>query len=391
MAKAATSGQSAPLITPGVYDQGVAQPAAQPGAPSMAVPAARGIQGAAAPAAPVQQAQDQLQAAPQQAQQAPTAGAAMPDLSESKTTVAQYQLPKNADGSTNIQEVIRPKKTADALFYQGPWQSKLRAEFERAYGVDKAMEMDAKLKTAAEAGYKQRVLEAAELQKAGDMQGVALKLNEIYNRDYVDGAFSNVRFLKDGQVEVVRFTPDGRIVDRSVQPMPDMVNAARQLLTPEERAKLIIGGGGKAGDYTILQNDAGGAVKYNKVTDEQTPIEGLRPTSMVSLDLRKDEMTARELDRAADNARADRADARAREALDKRGELTDAQKIAIKKADAEIETARATYHKWFNKRKAERAAAAPDKRKYISMTPITGTAEAKALAKAQEKKSTELE
>lgn len=276
---------------------------------------------------------------------------AMPDMSEATPTPERLRVPTREDGSVDIQELTRPKRTADALFYKGPWSTKLRADYLRAYGPEKTAEMDAKLKSAAEAGYKQRILEAAELQKAGDMRAVAYKLNEIYNRDYADGAFSNVRFIDEDRIEVVRFLPDGRIVDRTVQRMPDMITAARQLLTPEKRAELLVGGDRKASDITILQDaDSGDAVGYNKVTGERDPIPGLKPSSMIlgaeNLNLRKQEAAERRADRAADNARADRA-------AEDRGKMTDAQIQAQKLRDAKIKTARKELTAWENERRAK--------------------------------------
>lgn len=268
----------------------------------------------------------------------------MPDMSETKPAASAAKMPMLPDGSLNIPEVVRPKRTADALFYQGPWQSKLRAEYTRLNGAEAAVAMDAKLKSAAEAGYRQRVLEAAELQKAGDMKSAALKLNEIYNRDYVDGAFSNVRFIDDNTVEVVRFLPDGRIVDRTVQPMPDMMVAARQLLSEDKRAELLLGTGKKEKPMVFTDEATGQAVLYDHTTGNQETLQGLKPNSMVlgeqNLQLRKQESSERSADRAADNARADEAAARAERTAARSGKLTEAQIQANKIRDAKIKQAR---------------------------------------------------
>lgn len=279
----------------------------------------------------------------------PVNGVPMPDMSETKGAAAM-KLPTRPDGSLDIQEVVRPKRTADALFYHGPWQSKLRAEYAKVNGYEAAMAMDSKLKSAADTAFNQRILEAAELQKAGDMRAAALKLNEIYNRDYVDGAFSNVRFVDDNTIEVVRFLPDGRIVDRTVQPMPDMITMARGMLTPEKRAELITGSGKKEKPMVFTDEATGQAVLYDHTTGAQETLQGLKPNSMVlgeqNLQLRRQESAERSVDRAADNARADRADARA-------GKKTEAQVQADKLRDAKIRNARKEFSDWQKQRAAE--------------------------------------
>lgn len=258
---------------------------------------------------------------------------AAPAMNPGKTA----ELP--AAPKVDLQEIVRPKKTGDALFYHGPWQSKLRAEYEAVHGPEAAMAMDEKLKGAADRGYKQRVLEAAELQKAGDMKGAALKLNEIYNRDYVDGAFSNVRFIGNDTVEVVRFLPDGRIVDRYEQPMPDMVTQARQLLTPEQRAELLVSGLSKNKPLTMVDQATGEAVLVDPTDPtKQQRLPGVAPApafgTMVREDIARDQMAQRERENAIDNARADRTAATS-------GRMTEAQKQAQKLRDAKIKQARA--------------------------------------------------
>lgn len=251
----------------------------------------------------------------------------------------------------DIQEIVRPKKNGDALFYQGPWQSKLRAEYEAVHGTAAAMAMDAKLKDAAERGYRQRILEAAELQKAGDNRALALKLNEIYNRDYVDGAFSNVRLLNNNNIEVVRFLPDGRIVDRTVQPLPDMINQARQLLSEEKRVELLVSGMGNNKPLVMVDQKTGESVLVNpNDPDQQRRLPGIAPAQTI---IAERNITQRELDRdfrarknAIDNARADRRAAEARK-------MTEAQLQAQRIRDIKIKIARKEVRDFLAKRRAQ--------------------------------------
>lgn len=134
--------------------------------------------------------------------------------------------PAKAPETAKRADLVKPRMDADYLFYTSMWP-KLRPRYAQEYGIDKAMDMDDRLREAAAKNHRRRLLEAAQLEASGNKSGVVAKFNEIYNRDLPDGNFSNATLRSDGQVDMVIFDTKGNILRKETMPYPDMLALAK--------------------------------------------------------------------------------------------------------------------------------------------------------------------
>lgn len=139
-----------------------------------------------------------------------------------------------------LAELRKPKMDADYLFYTSMWP-KLKARYAKEYGVDKAMEMEGKLKDAADKNYNRRIMEAVQLQNSGDQAGALQKLVEIWNRDIPNGTFANATLRSDGNVDMVMYDMTGKQIDKKVVPYPDAISMAQSVIGTEgERIRALV-------------------------------------------------------------------------------------------------------------------------------------------------------
>lgn len=181
--------------------------------------------------------------------------------------IKQMETPSAPADPTNVVELRRQKIDGDNVFYNNVWP-KMRAEYAKIYGLDKALEHDKTLREASLKNMNTRIMEALALERSGDKAGAVKKWSESFNRDVDNGLFTDVELQKDGNVRMVMRDQFGKTVDDKTVPYPNLLAIAKGVVGSEQsRLETIVKETEKEkgeAETKMFNTDVAAAYKANK-------------------------------------------------------------------------------------------------------------------------------